>query len=70
MKKPALLLLPALALAACQADQTRWTATAPAEPLVCSQWLPLTYASRHDTAETVAGLRRANARRQAYCGED
>ncbi|MDE2383087.1 MAG: hypothetical protein KGO53_00595 [Alphaproteobacteria bacterium] len=37
------------------------------EPLVCSQWLPISYAGRHDTPETIANVRRANARRLAYC---
>lgn len=71
MKLPALPLLPmlpmlALALAACQHDQTRLTATG-REPLVCAAWLPISYASRHDTSETVLEIRRNNAKRQAYC---
>ena len=51
-------------LTACQTDMT---ATPPTEPLVCTQWLPLTYASRHDSKETSDAVRRANARRNAYC---
>ena len=69
MKKLALLLLPALALllTGCQSDMTPKIVTAPPEPLVCTQWLPISYAGKHDTAETVNQLRRANARRRAYC---
>ena len=69
MNKPASQLLPVLALllSACQPGQTPLTATAPPEPLVCTQWLPLSFASRHDSALTIAEIRRANARRQAYC---
>jgi hypothetical protein len=64
----ALLLLPMLAcgLAACQTDQTRLTATG-REPLVCVVWLPISYASRRDTPETVGEIRKNNAKRAAYC---
>jgi len=43
------------------------TVTPPTEPLVCSQWLPLGYGSRHDSPQTVNDIRRANAKRNAYC---
>jgi hypothetical protein len=56
-----------LILASCQSGQTLKIVTAPPEPLVCSQWLPISYASRHDTSLTIAQIRRANAARKAYC---
>ena len=69
MRKLALRLLPALALllTGCQTARTPKIVTAPPEPLVCTQWLPISYAGKHDTAETVNQLRHANARRRAYC---
>ena len=69
MRKNALPLLPVLALilAGCQSGQTLKIATAPAEPWVCSQWLPISYAGKHDTCLTIAEIRRANAARKAYC---
>ena len=69
MKKPVFLLLPALALnlTGCLSSQTLWTAIPQSEPLVCSQWLPISYAGQHDTAQTINDVRHANARRRAYC---
>ena len=69
MKKPAFLLLPALALnlTGCLNSQIPWTATLQSEPLVCTQWLPISYAGQHDTAQTISDVRHANARRRAYC---
>lgn len=63
--KKLLVLTLILPLANCQ---TRTTETAPAEPLVCTQWRALGYASKHDSPETVDSVRRSNARRKAYCG--
>jgi hypothetical protein len=72
MKKAALPLLPVLALIlpGCQPGQMPKIATAPTEPLVCSQWLPISYASRHDTALTISQVRRSNAARRAYCSSE
>jgi len=67
MRKLAFALPLTLALAGCQTLQTHLTATAGPEPLVCTQWLPISYASKHDTADTVAGVRANNGRRKAYC---
>lgn len=67
MNKIALALLAALILSACQTRQTRWTATAPSEPLVCLVWRPLSYASHHDTTASINDIRRNNLRRKAYC---
>jgi len=68
MNRVALLLLPMLAwgLSACQTDQIRLTATG-REPLVCAVWSPISYASHHDSPETVLDIRRNNLKRQAYC---
>ena len=66
LKMTALFVLPML-LAACQSDRlTPLTATG-SEPLVCTQWRPITYASKHDTPETVGQVKRSNAARGAYC---
>ena len=67
MKLSALPLLPmlALALVACQTDQTRLIAIN-REPLVCAVWHPISYASRHDTPETVMEIRKNNTKRMAY----
>ena len=67
MKKLAFKALAALILSACQTGQTRLIATAPPEPLVCNEWRPISYASRHDTAATTLEIRRNNARQKAYC---
>jgi len=69
MTKPALLLhlVLVLPLTACQATKTLKTGTESPEPLVCTQWLPISYASRHDTSLTIGEIRRSNARREAYC---
>jgi hypothetical protein len=64
IKPRVLALLLAPLIASCQ---TRMTVTPPTEPLVCSQWLPLGYGSRHDSPQTVNDIRRANAKRNAYC---
>jgi len=71
MKKTALKLLTALilSLTGCTSPKISGTGTSSLEPLVCTQWRPISYASHHDTAETVDAIRRANARRKAYCGE-
>ena len=67
MKLTALIALLML-LAACQSDKLMIPTTAIGhEPLVCSQWVQVSYASKHDTPETVAQIRRSNAARNAYC---
>lgn len=61
-----LLALPML-LGGCPPGQTRMIATAVPEPLVCSVWRPITYASKHDTAQTITEVRSSNAKRAEYC---
>ncbi|WP_281405293.1 hypothetical protein [Mesorhizobium sp. 8] len=34
---------------------------------VCLIWSPITYSAKGDTPQTVAEVRQANARRDAYC---
>ena len=55
-------------LAGCQSDRLTPTTGTGHSPLVCSQWVPITYASKHDTPETVQQVRVNNAKRGAYCG--
>jgi hypothetical protein len=35
---------------------------------VCLIWQGITYSAKSDTPETVLQVRRANAKREAYCG--
>lgn len=54
-------------LAGCQSDGLTPSTATGREPLVCSQWRALGYASKHDTPQTVDAIRRNNAARDAYC---
>jgi len=59
-----LLTLPVLGLlAACQTTRTTGTI----DKAACSIWTPATYSASQDSAETIAGNRALNARRDAYC---
>lgn len=57
------MLLTLVLLASCQTTPT--TATT---DNVCLIWTPATYSAKADSAETIAGNRALNARRDAYCG--
>lgn len=50
-------------LAACQTTRT----TATADKAVCAIWSPITYSAANDSEQTIAEVRRQNARRDAYC---
>lgn len=52
-----------LALAACQTT----TPTIGTDREVCLIWTPATYSASKDSAETIAGNRALNAKRDAYC---
>jgi len=61
------LLTLAFLLSGCQSTRLTLTTATGSEPLVCTQWLPITYASKHDTPETAIQVKRSNAARNAYC---
>ena len=61
------LLTLAFLLDGCQSTRLTPTTAMGTEPLVCTQWLPITYAGKHDTPETVMQVKRSNAARDAYC---
>ena len=63
----ALLFLPAM-LTACATDGIKTLTTAPGnKPLVCSQWLPISYSWPGDTETTVKQIRSNNVRERGYC---
>jgi len=66
LKMIVLLVLPML-LAACQSDRLIPMTVTGHSPIVCTQWLTITYAGKHDTPETIAQVKRSNAARNAYC---